>query len=108
MLARSVVAAFAAAASLRPFKRNSQQRRENSRAGHKRPAQRSGNFRFSTSSAMMIHRHFKNAHSRPRRTHLHFKIPTVGLLAHAEPLKRISPNRAKRTHVCVTNPIKES
>ena len=56
----------------------------------------------------MVYGDFENTQSGTRSTHLHLEIPTIGLLTHAEPLKCIPPNRAKRTHVGVTNSVKES
>src|SRR6266487_2564338 len=56
----------------------------------------------------MVYGDFENTQSGTRSTHLHLKIPTIGLLTHAEPLKCIPLNRAKRTHIGVTNAVKES
>ena len=55
----------------------------------------------------MVHRDFKNAQPGARGFHLHFQIPAVGLFAHAELLQRSAPNRAKWTHVGVTNVVQD-
>src|SRR6266496_3525869 len=43
-----------------------------------------------------------------RSFHLHLQIPAVGLLAHVEPLERITTNGTKWGHVRVTNPVEQS
>src|SRR5437667_65990 len=56
----------------------------------------------------MVYWNLENAQSGTRSFHLHLQIPAISLLAHVQFRERVAANRAKRTHVGVTNAVKQS
>src|SRR5256885_6024350 len=88
-----------------PLRRDAQKRRDDAGAGDKCSAPRAGNFRFATSAPAMIYGNFEDPKLGARGFHLHLQIPAVCLLAHAEPFKRVSPDRAKRAHIGIADAI---
>src|SRR2546430_3737624 len=55
----------------------------------------------------IIDGNLQEAQPRSRRAHLHFKIPSIGQLAHSELEQRIAPDRTKRAHVRIACTVKE-
>src|SRR6266513_419466 len=88
--------------------RDAQQRRYDARAGGACPAQRARDFRFATRTAAMVHWNLQNAQPGLRRFHLHLQIPAVGFLFHRQSLQCVAPDRAKWTHVGITNAVKQA
>jgi hypothetical protein len=58
-------------------------------------------------AAAIADRHFQDAQARTRRSHLHFQIPTVGELAHAELQQRVAADGSKRAHVGIAHAVKQ-
>src|SRR4030095_6289475 len=55
----------------------------------------------------MIHRDFEDTQTGPCGLHLHLQIPAVSFLAHIKLCERITSDGAERTHVRVTNAVKQ-
>ena len=56
----------------------------------------------------MRHRQLDDAQPGPRRAHLHFQVPAVGHLAHAEAEQHVAADRAHRSHVGIAHAIKHT
>jgi hypothetical protein len=52
-------------------------------------------------------RHFQHAQARTRHPHLHFQIPTIGELAHAEPEQRVAADGTERAHVGIAHAVEQ-
>ena len=73
-----------------------------------RPARTfAGNLRHAAAPAAVIDRHFQNAQARGRDAHLHFEIPAIGFLAHAEAAQLRDAHGAERRHVGEAHAIDE-
>src|SRR6516164_8616991 len=70
--------------------------------------QAAGNLRHAADATAMIHRDLENAQFGAGRPHLHFEVPTIGHLAHAEPKQRLAADRTKRAHVGKTSAVKQT
>src|SRR6185312_14635609 len=51
--------------------------------------------------------YLKDPQARTGGAHLHFEIPAIGHFAHAEPVERSAPDRAKGAHVGISNAVKK-
>ena len=58
-----------------------------------------GNLGFPAAPAAVIDRDFRAAQAARGDPHLHFQIPAIGRLGHAEHLQRFRPHGAERRHV---------
>ena len=56
----------------------------------------------------MIDRNFDNAVARRRGAHLHFQIPAIGFLLHAERAQAIGAQGAERRHVGEAHAISDA
>src|SRR4051812_11415842 len=55
----------------------------------------------------MVHGNLQHAQWRARGSHLHFKIPAIGPLFHAQLVERLPPDRAERTHVGIADAVQQ-
>src|ERR1700730_1174931 len=63
---------------------------------------------FPAKAAAMRHGELQYAQAGARRPHLHFEIPAIGHLAHAEPPQRIGADRPESAHVGKAHPVKKT
>ena len=91
--------------STRAFSCDSNQCCDDTESGNEGPSQSSRHFGFAAGAAPMLHRDLENAQTPARDAHLHFKVPPVGLLSHAELVEHIATDCSKWRHVRVFHAI---
>src|SRR5690242_15825191 len=96
---RRSIPRFARTAVIRPFECHSRKREADAKRRSYRPHHGSRYLGSTPPTASMCNRHLEDTQTGPRGSHLHFEVPAVSHLAHAEPIEGLATDGAKSAHV---------